>query len=236
MLRIINASAGSLKIWKFKSSGSVWFKDRRSFFQLPMDEQKRMMMRNICSMCVKYGHWGHHHNTDSSLPAATKSVDLSYALNNKGNTVAKRTLRLKKVRAGRCSNDARGSQTTSVRGPLVDIGAPYSAIRIAKLQLTKQNIGYDVSDSLMSISLALNGRICWQRETGKHFSAKRRILDLQQFYFSQLMVALLRSVRLFWECRLSVCSVVILSEWLTLNLIDAVHWRFQPVVRLNPQY
>lgn len=135
------------------------------------------MMRNPYNMCGKYIFcWRRNHDTDGSLLSVTMSVDAWNTSKNIGNNAAKTTLKFTIVRASECSSDVRRSRTTNFRGPLIDDEAPYMAIRIIELQLLKQHIGLDVSESLMPIHLALNGCTHWQYVAGKHFRAKCRII------------------------------------------------------------
>lgn len=61
-------------------------------------------------------------------------------------------------------------------GPLVDDGAPYSAIGLTELHILKDQLLSNFTGKLDTIPTSLNVRTFWQYGCGNHASAKRRIL------------------------------------------------------------
>lgn len=61
-------------------------------------------------------------------------------------------------------------------GPLVDDGAPYSAIRYVELLILRNALGLEVDFVLDKLPESLDGRTLWQYGSGKHASETRRIM------------------------------------------------------------
>lgn len=142
-------------------------------------------MKFPCDKCGKYGHWKRNHNPDGSLPPHVKSFDspqISQSRNDRnqsspsldqGEKSKKKTLSFSMAKL---SGSSASLPITGLLGPLVDDGAPYSAIGQVELNLLTEHAGLQTDHKLDKIPKALKGHTHWQYGTGKHASPARRIL------------------------------------------------------------
>ena len=152
-----------------------------------------LSMKYPCDICGKYGHWKRNHNHDGSLPSHVKSFDAPHGSSASGSRSngdsedrkdksKKKTISFNMATLTTPSDkDILTSYSVSTsssieRGPLLDDGAPYSAIGQIQLNLLANQIGMSPDLTLGAIPQALNGHTHWQYGTGEHASPPRRIL------------------------------------------------------------
>ncbi len=139
--------------------------------RLSKAEYDALKMKHPCNKCGKYGHWIRDHNSDGSLPSHVKSVESGNNSSTNGNNA---------VSFNMASLVGSAASTTvnvpSETGPLVDDGAPYSAIGMTELLSLSNKLDINIPIKLESIPSSLNGHTHWQYGTGAHSSSVRRIL------------------------------------------------------------
>ena len=158
-----------------------------------------MLLKYPCDLCRQYGHWKPSHRTDNSLrhpciPSFKTSEEFAAHLNknnpahrksqprsdSKRNTVSFNMAVLSGSSTSVSQNDENiyiyGNHQANNLGPLLDDGAPYSAIGFVELQLLRQHIGLTTEPNINPIPSSLQGHTHWQYGTGRHSSAARRIL------------------------------------------------------------
>ena len=142
-------------------------------------EYEALKMKHPCNMCGKYGHWVRDHNSDGTLPHGTKSVE------NKGtvqgsdqNTTTEekpRTVSFNMACLVGSSCCTKNGQNVAL-SPLVDDGAPYSAIGLIELNSLARQLNISKPLELDNIPKRLDVHTHWQYGTGEHSSPRRRIL------------------------------------------------------------
>ena len=129
-----------------------------------------------CNRCGKYGHWLRDHNNDGSLPPAVKSVDngsSAQTVQNSNNQNSNRTLSFNMALLTG-SSASTINNTLYQHGPLVDDGAPYSAIGLVELKVLASQLRLSQPIKLEKIPESLNDHTHWQYGTGDHSSATRK--------------------------------------------------------------
>ena len=148
------------------------------------------LARLPCHVCKKFGHWKDSHRRDGSLAPNTKSYSTGGAFaaanimsmppdNGAGSSQQHRnrnTVSFNMATTSGADNSAGSTDSGAMIGPLVDDGAPYSAIGMAELKLLLEHSAGDGDIELDDIPEALDGHTHWQYGTGQHASARRPIL------------------------------------------------------------
>lgn len=164
------------------------------------DRQKRLQnMRNTmpCRFCGNYGHWWDAHQDDGSLPSHIPSSDVpiekhedksqnQHHQSNSADTKSSITFNMAHIKSfKKCAAiEERECQEISAHapsrsdniGPMVDNGAPYSAIGILDLLLLSSNILPSFEGSLDPVPDAFKAFNGWQYGSGDHASEPRPIL------------------------------------------------------------
>lgn len=173
----LNASSGTSDARRDGHIRSSKAKCWKPFSQLPKSDQERIMIRNLCSTCGKYAHWRNQYLLYGSLPPGIKSVDGA----NTGSKVklndSKSTLKFIVAQVSEMNWQYSGVSNDTHSGPLVDDGAPYSAIGLAELQVLLSHVGINLQDSLQSTLTELDGYTHWRHGPGKHSGTRRRIIE-----------------------------------------------------------
>ena len=130
-------------------------------------EYEALMMKHLCNLCGKFGNWKRSHSADGSLPAHVKSVEKSdrnraYAPVCKKTSVSSNMAKL-------IGSSAATTVSKDLR-PLVDDGAPYSAISLVELKWLGKKLDPALSLTINPIPMTLNGYSHWQYRTGEHAS------------------------------------------------------------------
>ena len=138
-------------------------------------------MRHPCNKCGKYDHWIRDHNSDGSLPPHVKSVSERKPASYSTSSASSAFARDQKKNAISFNMAALVGSTASTYtkpelGPLVDDGAPYSAIGLVELNLLKEHHRSGSPKKLDPIPSSLSGHSHWQYGTGEHSSPARKIL------------------------------------------------------------
>ena len=144
------------------------------------------LKRLPCHTCGKYGHWKSSHRDDGTLHPDTKVFDTAdqfAASLGSSDSTSKSYSNTKKTISFNMANIFSSTSTTKnctfvdpFLGPLVDDGAPYSAIGNIELRLLQDQFGYEIDAQFDSIPDSLDGHTHWQYGIGQHSSAPRRIL------------------------------------------------------------
>ena len=166
----------------------------KQHFQLQSIVDKKR--NNPCHRCGMYGHWANEHLLDGSLKPGTLSLaepiksDKSENANDETsdangqkiddpNATNSGTKSITFNDSTLCDEtlDHSKSHSPSMHiGPLVDSGAPYSAIGFSELCLLSHHILPHWQAELLPIPDSLDGRTIWQYGSGTHSSPQRRIL------------------------------------------------------------
>lgn len=143
-------------------------------------------MKYLCDTCGKYGHWKRNHMADGSLPPGVKSLNTPQVQtehssrqsnsenqnygDSSSNENKKKTLSFNTVTLDECP------ETPISIGPLVDSGAPYSAIGLVELNILADHLGLQPNPKLGPLPKMLQGYNSCQYGTGNHASPSRKIL------------------------------------------------------------
>ena len=153
-----------------------------------------VLKRKPCIQCKKFGHWKDSHASDGTLPNGTPAFDTAQKFieslkhnhgsgasegGNSNPNGSKNTLTFNNacLTGNSCNHNGnsanRNNCSNDVLGPLVDDGAPYSAIGYIELQLLLNSVNDVEIDPMPS---CLENATQWQYGSGEHSSAPRKIL------------------------------------------------------------
>lgn len=156
-----------------------------------------MKCKPKCKRCGKYGHWYNDYESDGTLKPNTMSSDQPITNTNIASPTSDKsestpavndTVRFNMAKLSSSSNiiastvDINKNQinvnnnSCSIVGPMLDDGAPYSAIGIEELRSLYLSILPNWNGSLESIPEKIADRPFWQYGVGAHARAARRIL------------------------------------------------------------
>ena len=165
--------------------------------RLTPDQLASLKARSQCHTCKAYGHWSTDHRSDGSLkpgipsnnsPNASgsnsnhsrKESSGSSNTNSKGNTLNFNTAYMSFTSEIAPSNSFYVESQDPIRkpfnGPMVDTGAPYSAIGLTELRILKKIPQHDDEITLDPKPQRCKNYDSWQYGQGSHASAKRSIL------------------------------------------------------------
>ena len=119
-------------------------------------------MNFSCNICGNYGHWKKNHNRDGSLPSHVKASDASTVSSasksssdgqqDRNDNEKKKTISFNMAALVGSSGNTFPS---AKRRPLLDDGAPYSAIGLVELKLLADHVGLSSDFKLAAIPHAL---------------------------------------------------------------------------------
>lgn len=139
--------------------------------KLSPDQLADLKSRSRCHKCSKLGHWSTDHNVDGSLMSNTRSFDNSRNWNGappKRNVVS--------FNMGNMPSDSPITFAPAHLDPLVDDGAPYSAIGQNELNLLQPHLLPNWNGDVPPRPRSLENRRFWQYGNGSHASLQRLIV------------------------------------------------------------
>ena len=136
-------------------------------------QYEALMMKHPCNICGKYGHWKRSHRSDGSLPDNVKAVEKDGNSATNGYESKKKSISFNMAKLVGSSS---GTVSSQELGPLVDDGAPYSAIGVVELKLLAKQFGLPHDWSIKPVPDSFKGHSHWQYGTGEHASPAREIL------------------------------------------------------------
>ena len=165
--------------------------------RLTPHELADLKKKSRCHLCKKFGHWATEHNEDGSLPPTVRStdepVDCKVA---PGNGSAKETVTFNMARVTTKDRIVASSSKLSCDvsvGPLLDDGAPYSALGADELSALAPQLVPGWNGGLDPIPDALHGCTSWQYGTGEHSSPARDNLGSIELHAVSVGSTILRS-------------------------------------------
>ena len=148
--------------------------------RLSPEELADLKRKSRCNACHKFGHWSSEHNADGSLPATVRSTDKPSYSNSTGDQSAQQktmTFNMVHVSQVPVGSSSKSNLITNVTiGPLLDDGAPYSAIGLHELKIISMDLLPNWSGDLDIVPASLKGCTKWQYGVGEHSSAESEIL------------------------------------------------------------
>ena len=154
---VVNANAGGFNRVNYQQHSSSNFNGNRN----SREDVEARKMKYPCNNCGKYGHWAREHNKDGTLPSNVKSVDKLEGHNSdyqtKNNQNNKKTISFNMARLAGSSAPTTISNYRNQIGPLVDDGAPYSAIGLIDLKFLANQLDITLPITLNAIPTCLKG-------------------------------------------------------------------------------
>lgn len=150
------------------------------------------LKRFPCHECKKYGHWENDQNSDGSLKTGAKvfytAEDLTASLSPDSKATGNSSVYQRKYTVTFNMATLIGSSVANhhysasrppkliAHGPLVDDGAPYSALGIVELKMIREQLKMFSNLNLDEIPESLNGYMHWQYGDGSHAISSRLIM------------------------------------------------------------
>ena len=161
-------------------SGSTYSKKKRT---MNPEQLRKYKLRCRCNTCGKFGHFHSDHNADGTIKDGLPSNDNppnasnnSNNINRNGNGGAVLNFGMANLTPKSTTSLSSFSNVPSQLGPMVDSGAPYSAIGVPELCVLWSSLGRQHITEYDPIPSAISHYAFWQYGSGAHSSAPRRIL------------------------------------------------------------
>lgn len=167
------------------AASATWNKNETYKRRPPLTKEQydAKTMEYPCKVCGNYGQWKRDHKADGSLPHGIKPVDTSehFKVRSKSGTMRerKKTIIFNIADAIIASPEKiyKGlDKTDTILGPLVDDGAPYSAIGELELTIIIKEHNVTCFNRTENIPNGLHGNTHLQYGTGTHASPPRKII------------------------------------------------------------
>lgn len=144
---------------------------------MPLEEVRIAQNTRTCMKCGNYRHWYRDHNPDRSLPHNIPSSDHLYVGLERKKQVPNHTISFNTASVPQNSKATPSCLTTDESiGPMVDNGAPYSAIGCLELCLLGDENIPDWDGTLDALPPAFVNKRKWQYGVEMHTSESRQIL------------------------------------------------------------
>ena len=197
VLRQCDDSSSSVQSTHLSAFGGFQTPYRPRPRRMTRDQVLEMKGKTKCAKCGKYGHWHADHEDNGTLKANARSSDEPITnMTNNFETPAKngytpppkQPVRFNMAKLSSSTNiiastisindqiTKGNNNNISMIGPMLDDGAPYSAIGMDELRSIYLTIMPDWDGSLDCIPESIADRPFWQYGVGAHASASRKIL------------------------------------------------------------